>query len=101
MMNRRANRLLTKRMLIVPMLMLAVAVTGCATTKDHEALRADVNAANERASAAQNTANEALTEARAARAAAERAEQAAMEAKAAVEAVDEKIDRMFQKTMNK
>lgn len=100
-MNRRANRMFTKRMLIVPILLLTVAVTGCATTKDLEALRSDVNAANERATAAQNTANEALTEARAARAAAERAEQAARDAKAAAEAVDEKIDRMFAKTMNK
>lgn len=90
-----------QRALLVLVLMMAVAATGCATTQEVEKLRADVQQASERAASAEATANAAMKEASAARAAAERAEQAALDAKAAAEATDEKIDRMFKKTMNK
>jgi len=90
-----------RQVLIVLILAFAVGASGCATTKEMDALKADVKTAMDRASAAESTANAARQEAAAARAAAERAEKAAMDAKAAAEATDEKIDRMFKKTMNK
>ena len=90
-----------QRVLLILVLMFTVAAAGCATTKEVEALRADVQAASDRAASAETTANAAMREAQAARAAAERAEQAAMAAKAAADATNEKIDRMFKKTMNK
>lgn len=90
-----------KQVLIVLILAFAVGASGCATTKEVEALRADVQKAMDRAASAETTANAAKQEAAAARAAAERAERAAMDAKAAAEATDEKIDRMFKKSMNK
>ena len=74
---------------------------GCATTKEVEKLRADVQQASNVAASAQQTADAAMKEAAAARAAAERAEKAAMEAKAASEATEAKIDNMFKKSMQK
>jgi murein lipoprotein len=90
-----------KQVLLIVLLAVTVGVAGCATTQEVEQLRTDVKAAADRAASAEATANAAKQEAAAARAAAERAEQAAMDAKAAAEATDEKIDRMFKKTMNK
>jgi outer membrane murein-binding lipoprotein Lpp len=90
-----------KQLLFILLLALTVGLAGCATTQEVDKLRADVQTAMERASGAEATANAAKQEAAAARAAAERAEQAALDAKAAAEATDEKIDRMFKKTMNK
>lgn len=83
------------------MLVLAMAASGCATTAEMDKLRADVQAASDRAASAQAAADAAMAEAKAARAAAESAERTAQEAKAAAEASDEKIDRMFKQTMNK
>jgi outer membrane murein-binding lipoprotein Lpp len=90
-----------QQLLFILMLALTVGVAGCATTQQVDKLQADVQTAMERAASAEATANAAKQEAAAARAAAERAEQAALDAKAAAEATDEKIDRMFKKTMNK
>jgi murein lipoprotein len=90
-----------KQLLLVLVLAMAVGATGCATTQETERLQSDVKTAMDRAASAEATANAARQEAAAARAAAERAEQAALDAKAAAEATDEKIDRMFKKTMNK
>lgn len=87
--------------MLILMLSATVGIAGCATTQQIEQLQADVQKAMERAASAQATADTAMKEAAAARAAAERAEQAALDAKAAAEATDEKIDRMFKKTMNK
>jgi murein lipoprotein len=78
-----------------------LALGGCATTKEVEQLRADVQQASSAATSAQQTADAAMKEAAAARAAAERAEKAAMDAKAAAEATDAKIDNMFKKSMQK
>jgi uncharacterized protein HemX len=90
-----------QQLLFILLLALTLGVAGCATTQSVEQLQADVKAASDRAASAEATANAAKQEAAAARAAAERAEQAALDAKAAAEATDEKIDRMFKKTMNK
>lgn len=92
---------LLKHLMLVLVLALTVGAAGCATTQDIEKLQADVQTALDRSASAEATANAARQEAAAARAAAERAEQAALDAKAAAEATDEKIDRMFKKTMNK
>jgi len=89
------------KLLFALFLALSLGLAGCATTQQVEQLQADVKQAMDRAASAEATANAAKQEAAAARAAAERAEQAAMDAKAAAEATDEKIDRMFKKTMNK
>jgi len=78
-----------------------LALSGCATTKEVEALRSDVQRASSDAASAKTTADAAMKEAQAARAAAERAEKAAMDAKAAAEATDAKIDNMFKKSMQK
>jgi murein lipoprotein len=86
---------------LILVLMMTVAAAGCATTQEVEQLRMDVKAASDKAASAESTANAAMKEASAARAAAERAEMAARDAKAAAEATDEKLDRMFKKTMNK
>ena len=82
-------------------LVVVLMFSGCATTKDVEQLRADVQKASDSAASARTTADAAMKEATAARAAAERAEQAAMDAKAASEATDAKIDNMFKKSMQK
>lgn len=93
--------MLLKNVPLILLLSAFTALAGCATTQEVERLRSDVQVASERASNAQATAEAAMREASAARVAAERAEKAAMDAKAAAEATDEKIDRMFKKTMNK
>lgn len=95
-MKKRLNTLITALILIM-----AVGLSGCATTKDVQRLEGDVQSAMDKATAAQTSADEAKREAAAARAAAERAEKAAMDAKAAAEATDQKIDAMFKKTMQK
>jgi len=71
---------------------------GCATTKQLDELRAEMQTNTASANA---KADAAMKEATAAREAAERAEKAAMEAKAASEATDAKIDNMFKKSMQK
>ena len=86
---------------LIPILVLAMAASGCATTAELDKMRADIQSASDRAASAQASADAAMAEAKAARAAAENAERAALDAKAAAEATDEKIDRMFKQTMNK
>lgn len=82
-------------------LALVLMLSGCATTKEVQELRADVQKNSEIAANAQSTANAAMKEATAAREAAQRAEKAAMDAKAAAEATNAKLDNMFKKTMQK
>ncbi len=67
---------------------------GCASTGDLNSLRDDVQRALSQSGSAQNTANEALTTAR-------RAEATASEAKAMAQATDERINRMFKRSMMK
>lgn len=68
--------------------------TGCATTGDLDALRAEVDKANSTASQAAADASAAKRDAMAAKTAAEEARDAAM-------ATNEKLDRMFKKSMQK
>jgi murein lipoprotein len=69
-------------------------VTGCASTSDLDALRADVERANEAASRAASDAAEARREAADAKALAQEANTTATE-------TSEKMDRMFKKSMYK
>lgn len=69
-------------------------LAGCATTSDLEALRADVQRANETASRAASDAAAAQRDAAAAKAAAEAARDTAQD-------TNEKLDRMFKKSMYK
>lgn len=81
---------------------------GCASTKEMDALRADVDSLKGMTSAAQETAAGAASDAEAARAeageasrTANRALSAAREAQACCAANSEKIERMFEKSMMK
>ena len=67
---------------------------GCATTSDLDALRAEVQKANETASQAAADASAARQDAAAAKAAAEEARDTAQQ-------TNEKLDRMFKKSMYK
>ena len=69
-------------------------LTGCATTSDLDALRADVQKAND-------TANQAAADAAAAKQDAAAARVAAEEARDASQETNEKLDRMFKKSMYK
>lgn len=95
-MNKKVNSLLG-----ILILIMAIGLSGCASTSEVKRLEGDVQAAMDKATAAQASADEAKREAAAARAAAERAEKAAMDAKAAADATNAKIDNMFKKTMQK
>lgn len=69
-------------------------ITGCATTSDLDALRAEVQKSNETANQAAADAASAREDAAAAKAAAEKARDTAQE-------TNEKLDRMFKKSMYK
>lgn len=73
---------------------LFAALAGCATTGDLDSLRAEVDKANSTASQAAADASAAKTEAAAAKTAAE-------EARDAANATNEKLDRMYKKSMQK
>ncbi|MEM6581743.1 MAG: Lpp/OprI family alanine-zipper lipoprotein [Pseudomonadota bacterium] len=68
--------------------------TGCATTSDLDALKAQVDKANSAASQAAADAASAKSDAAAAKA-------AAMEARDAANETNEKLDRMLKRTMQK
>jgi murein lipoprotein len=70
------------------------AVMGCVSTKDLEAVRATAEQARSDASAAQSTANTAL-------ATAEDARSIANQALSASQATDERLNRMFKRSMLK
>lgn len=74
---------------------------GCASTSENDALRSEINQANETARNAAATADAARTEAAAASQTAADAMATAKDAKATAEATDEKVDRMFKKAMYK
>lgn len=75
-------------------LFIVIGLTGCATTKDLDAVRAQAQQANETADAALKTAEEA-------KAIALEAKATANDAKATSETTENKIDRMFKKAMYK
>ena len=76
------------------MLLALAGLTGCATTSDVDALRAEVDKANAAANQAAADAASAKRDAAAARAAAEEARDTARD-------TNEKLDRMFKKSMYK
>lgn len=76
------------------MLLALAGLTGCATTSDVDALRADLQKANAAASQAAADAASARKDAAAAKAAAEEARNTAQD-------TNEKLDRMFKKSMYK
>jgi ribosomal protein L12E/L44/L45/RPP1/RPP2 len=79
---------------IVLIVSVLAGLAGCATTSDIDSLRAEIKQANETANSAAATADAASKEAAA-------ASQTADEAKASAEEANNKIDRMFKKSMYK
>lgn len=82
-------------------LFFAIGLTGCATSGDLDALRAEVQQANQTADAALAAANEANATAQQANATAQQANATAQDAKATSAITESKIDRMFKKAMYK
>ena len=82
-------------------LFIAIGLTGCATTKDLDAVRLEVQQANATAEAALKAANEANATAQEANATAQEANATAQDAKATSQTTENKIDRMFKKAMYK
>lgn len=90
----------------MPMKLLALAagvalLSGCVTTADLEKVSAEAKAARDAADRAQQTATTAQSDAAGAKASAARAEAAAQDAKSCCTDTNEKIDRMFKKSMYK
>lgn len=82
-------------------LFIAIGLTGCATNKDLDAVRLEIQQANTTAEAALKAANEANATAQAANATAQAANATAQAAKATSRTTESKIDRMFKKAMYK
>jgi hypothetical protein len=85
-----------------------ISAAGCATTKDVQEARAAADKAAQQATAAQSSADSAARSAAAAKSAADSAQstanqalQAAQAAQAGVDATNEKIDRVFKKSVSK
>jgi len=83
-----------KTMATGAMVVALAGATGCATTGDLDALKAEVDKANSTASQAASDASAAKRDAAAAKATADQALSTA-------NATDEKLDRMFKKSMQK
>jgi len=83
-----------QRAAVLTVVLSATGLAGCATNGDIEALRADLAAANSAAEQAAADAASAKADAAAAKAAAEAARDSAAE-------TNEKLDRMFKKSMYK
>ena len=86
--------MLRNRVRLVPVLFALVGLGACATTSDVDALRAEIQQAND-------TAGNAAAKADAAGKDAAAAVQTANEAKASADEANSKIDRMFKKSMYK
>lgn len=82
-------------------LFIAFGITGCATTKDLDAVKLQAQQANQTADAALKTAEEAKAIAEEARAIAQNASAMAQDADATSKTTENKIDRMFKKAMYK
>jgi murein lipoprotein len=76
-------------------------LAGCASTSEMDKLRSEISQANDTAQSASATADAARKEAAAASALASEAKATADDAKATSDATNEKIDRMFKKSMYK
>jgi murein lipoprotein len=87
---RNINKTLTAGAMVLAL----TGLTGCATTGDLDALRAEVDKASSTASQAASDASAAKRDAAAAKTAAEQARDAA-------NMTNEKLDRMFKKSMQK
>jgi murein lipoprotein len=85
---------MSKNLVTAAMLVSLGGLAGCASTSDLDALRAEVEKANNTASRAASDAAAAKRDAAAARTAAEQARDSAEE-------TNEKLDRMFKKSMYK
>lgn len=83
-----------KKFFAILALFTAIGLSGCATTKDLDATKMEVQQANATAEMALKTANEA-------KATADDAKAIAEDAKATSAATEEKLDRMFKKAMYK
>jgi uncharacterized protein HemX len=95
-------KIITSRMLGYSALLFVLALSaGCATTGDVDAAKKMAEEAKQSADQANRTAQEAKDEAAAARAAATAAQQAAEQARTAAQMTNEKIDRAFQKSVQK
>ncbi len=93
---------------LITLVFVAFLVTGCATTGDVERLEQAISKAQSTAddakaaaAAAQRTANEAKNAASTAQHTANDARVEAAGARAATDALDQKVDRMFEKVMRK
>ncbi|MBM9510997.1 Lpp/OprI family alanine-zipper lipoprotein [Desulfogranum marinum] len=82
-------------------LFIAIGLTGCATTKDLDAVRLQAQQANQTADAALKTAEEAKAIAQEAKTIAQNANAMAQDADATSKTTESKIDRMFKKAMYK
>ncbi len=82
-------------------LLMAIGLTGCATTNDLDTVRAQAQDANTTANAALKAANEAKAIAQNANATAQDAKAMAQDAKETSKTTETKIDRMFKKAMYK
>ena len=87
-------RKLSKNAAAALMLVSLGGLAGCATTSDLDALRAEVEKAN-------STANQAAADAAAAKRDAAAAREAAEQARDSAQDTNEKLDRMFKKSMYK
>ena len=83
------------------LLVVSAGLAGCDSTTEIEALRKELHEANMKAQNASEAASRAREEALAASQMAGEAKSTAEAAKAQAEATDDKIDRMFKKTMYK
>ena len=82
-------------------LCIALGLTGCASTKDLNMTKSQIEQTNSTAEMALKTANEAKTTADEAKAIAQEAKATAEEAKATSATTENKLDRMFKKAMYK
>lgn len=82
-------------------LFIAIGLTGCATTKDMDVTRSQIQQTNTTAEMALKTANEAKATADEAKAIAQEAKATAEEAKATSATTEDKLNRMFKKAMYK
>ena len=90
-----------KKQLLLMISILALVMSGCASTGDIENLQGQIDSLSGRIDAANLAANDAKMSAQDAQAKASRAEQAALRAAAVSAEINEKLDRLFKKAQHK
>ncbi len=90
-----------KKTVTILALFIAIGLTGCASNKDLDMTRSNLQQTTSTAEMALKTANDAKATADEAKAIAQEAKTAAEDAKATSAATEEKLDRMFKKAMYK